>query len=91
VKNHEFLRPAFLSIIALGLLVPSIAAQQSSLPGVPAKMVVTVEARHGSTVPDIYSEDVMVMKVTIATRSRAGSHSREIMRGSNCSYCSTTV
>lgn len=43
------------------LLVPSIAAEQpSTLPGVPAKMVVTVEARHGSTVPVINREDVMI-------------------------------
>jgi hypothetical protein len=48
-------------MLTLGLLVPSMAAQQPALsPGVPAKMVVTVEARHGSTVPVINREDVMV-------------------------------
>jgi hypothetical protein len=61
MQKHQFLRSAFLSLVTLGLLVPSIAAQQPpSLPGVPATMVVTVEARHGSTAPVINREDVMV-------------------------------
>jgi hypothetical protein len=54
----------FIAIIILAMLVPSpgrTAAQQpSSSNGVPAHMVVTVEARHGSDVPSINREDVMV-------------------------------
>lgn len=61
MKKHELLTSAFLFAFTLGLVVPSIAAQQPPSPaGVPAKMVVTVEARHGSTVPVINREDVMV-------------------------------
>jgi hypothetical protein len=60
MKNRVFLGPALLLTTLLGL-VPSITAQQSSVPaGVPAKLVVTVEARHGSTLPVINREDVMV-------------------------------
>src|SRR5215475_13635305 len=57
----RFLKPAFLSTVAVGLLVPLIGAQQpSGSAGVPATLVVTVEARHGSTPPVINREDVMV-------------------------------
>jgi hypothetical protein len=41
--------------------VPSIAAQQPSSPATgAARMVVTVEAKHGSNVPEINREDVMI-------------------------------
>lgn len=49
--------------LALPMLVPVTqlnAAQESSGAAVPVHMVVTVEARHGSNVPDISREDVMV-------------------------------
>jgi hypothetical protein len=61
LKNHELLKRIFLSIVTLTMLVPSIAAQQATAPaGVSASLVVTVEARHGSTLPELHREDVMV-------------------------------
>jgi hypothetical protein len=60
VKNQKLLRPALLSLVALGLTAPSIAAQQPSLPGVPVKVVVTVEPRHGSSAPAVNRGDVEV-------------------------------
>jgi hypothetical protein len=62
VNNHELLRSILPSLLALGLIVPSMAAQQpSSIPETPTKMVVTVEPRHGSSsVPTISRQDVMV-------------------------------
>lgn len=60
MKNQVFLGGAILLTTLLGL-VPSITAQQPSVPsGVPARLVVTVEANHGSTLPVINREDVMV-------------------------------
>ena len=47
-----------LAVGALG--VPSVAQQTAAANGVPVHMVVTVEARHGSDVPVINREDVMV-------------------------------
>lgn len=61
MKNHGFLKRIFLSIAASGLLVPSLVAQQpSASAGIPANLVVTLEARHGSTLPVLHREDVMV-------------------------------
>jgi hypothetical protein len=48
-------------LLAVSALAPSqVVAQQASSTGVPAHMVVTVEPRHGSNVPVINREDVMV-------------------------------
>jgi hypothetical protein len=48
-------------MLTLGLIVPAMPAQQSSLStGASAKMVVTVETRHGSASPVINREDVMI-------------------------------
>ncbi len=61
MKKHRFAQEAFVAIVALAFGVPPVSAQQGApLPGVPAHMVVTVEARHGSDVPVINREDVMV-------------------------------
>jgi hypothetical protein len=61
MKNHELLKRIFLSIVALTMLVPCISAQQETAPaGVSASLVVTVEARHGSSLPVLHREDVMV-------------------------------
>ena len=61
MKYHESAANVFFSTIILVLLMPAIFALQSSVPaGVPASLVVTVEARHGATVPVINREDVMV-------------------------------
>jgi hypothetical protein len=60
MKTRVFLSAALFLTTLLGL-VPSITAQQSSVAaGVHARLVVTVEARHGSTLPVINREDVMV-------------------------------
>lgn len=51
----------FLAMAMLLTSAPLTAAQETSAPaGVPVHMVVTVEARHGSNVPDVSREDVMV-------------------------------
>jgi hypothetical protein len=56
--------PKFAVLIAITALlasVPQIAAQENASPAGPAvNLVVTVEARHGSNVPDITRDDVMV-------------------------------
>lgn len=55
------LRSVFLSLSFVGLLAPALWAQSAAPPvGAPSRMVVTVEARHGSTVPAVAREDVMV-------------------------------
>jgi hypothetical protein len=60
-KKHRFIARILIAAIAPMFGVLSVAAQQSaSLPGVPVHMVVTVEARHGSQVPSLEREDVMV-------------------------------
>jgi len=49
------------TLLAVTWLATSrVVAQQPSSTGVPAHMVVTVEPRHGSNVPVINREDVMV-------------------------------
>ena len=60
---YRLVKSAVLSIATVALFVPSLWAQQPSAePGVPVRMVVTVEARHGSAVPVINREDVMVFQ-----------------------------
>jgi hypothetical protein len=61
MKNHKLLRSAFFSTVVLGLILPSMAAEMSAaLPGVAAKMIVSVEPRHGSAAPVLNQRDVMV-------------------------------
>ena len=57
MKDHGFL--LFLAVAILLTSAPPAAAQASS-GGVLAHMVVTVEARHGTEVPEITRQDVMV-------------------------------
>jgi hypothetical protein len=60
MKQHLVLAVLF-AIATLLAGVPSIAAQENASPAGPAvNLVVTIEARHGSTVPEITREDVMV-------------------------------
>ncbi len=50
-----------LVVLVIALTMCTVAAQDTSTPaGVPVRMVVTVEAKHGSNVPEISREDVMV-------------------------------
>jgi len=51
---------ALLAVAALASGVWSAVAQEASSTGVPVRVVVTVEPRHGSNVPVINREDVMV-------------------------------
>src|SRR5438132_14347548 len=53
-----FIAGALLAVTALA--TNRVVAQQASSTGVPVHMVVTVEPRHGSTVPVINREDVTV-------------------------------
>ncbi len=51
------------TILGLALWAPvtgSLAAQNAATQGVPAHLLVTVEARHGSNIPEIGRSDVMV-------------------------------
>ena len=51
----------FALVLGLALRAPSLSAQQAaSSGGVPVRVVVTVEARHGKEIPVINREDVMV-------------------------------
>ena len=60
-KRHFLPLGALLAMIVLTASVRPIAAQEAaSSSGVPVHMVVTVEARHGTNVPVINREDVMV-------------------------------
>jgi hypothetical protein len=57
--NKRYLRPAVLLLGAV-LAAPLLTAQQSPPSGPAVHMVVTAEARHGTDVPVIQKEDVMV-------------------------------
>ena len=59
--KNRIIHLAFLSGLVSALLIPTTVAEEPSVPaGVPASLVVTVEARHGSNLPLINREDVMV-------------------------------
>jgi hypothetical protein len=59
-RNHLFLG-VLIAIVALLASAQRISAQENSSPaGLAVNLVVTVEARHGSNVPDITRDDVMV-------------------------------
>ena len=60
MRTQGMMGSALVLTIMSALLAPSIAAGPPSTPADPAKLVVTVEARHGSDVPVINREDVMV-------------------------------
>lgn len=62
-RPNFLLQAAFVFVFSLAILLcgcPSLWAQQAAGGGVPAHMVVTVESRHGSIIPNINPEDVMV-------------------------------
>ncbi|HXM21354.1 MAG TPA: hypothetical protein VN948_08835 [Terriglobales bacterium] len=61
MKKHYLMLEVVIAITTLLASVQLIAAQENSSPaGSGVNLVVTVEARHGSNVPDISREDVMV-------------------------------
>jgi hypothetical protein len=61
MKKHYLMLEVVIAITTLLASVQLIAAQENSSPAGPGvNLVVTVEARHGSNVPDISREDVMV-------------------------------
>src|SRR2546430_3713416 len=57
-KSHIIIAGALLAVTALAR--SRVVAKQASSSGVPVHMLVTVEPRHGSNVPVINREDVMV-------------------------------
>jgi len=59
-KPHLIIEGALLAVAALASGPWSAVAQEASSTGVPVHVVVTVEPRHGSSVPVINREDVMV-------------------------------
>jgi len=66
------------TLLAVTWLATSrVVAQQASSTGVPVHMVVTVEPRHGSNVPVINREDVMVYQGAIGLKLRTGSRCKE--------------
>ena len=61
MKKHYPTLTVLIAVTILLASVPMISAQGNSTPAGPAvNLVVTVEARHGSNLPDISREDVMV-------------------------------
>jgi hypothetical protein len=59
--DRSCLRVVVLLVIGIIAATPSLlTGQQSPATGTPVHMVVTAEARHGSDVPVIKKEDVMV-------------------------------
>jgi hypothetical protein len=61
--NCRFVFRLVFAVVSCAALAGVAAAQQpSSLPGVPAHMVVTVETRHGAQMPVIDKADVMVFE-----------------------------
>ncbi len=57
------LRTRPIAILGIGLLAtvfPLFAGQQPSAPGVPTSIVVTVEPKHGKTIPPIEQQDIAV-------------------------------
>lgn len=60
MKRLLILRAVLLASLALSCL-PALG-QESAFPGVPTKVVVSVEPRHGKDVPNIHAEDVTVMQ-----------------------------
>jgi hypothetical protein len=60
MKKSHLIAAALLAMVTLATAPRSVLAQQAPSTGIPVHMVVTVEPRHGSNVPVIYREDVMV-------------------------------
>jgi hypothetical protein len=58
VRKPHLIAGTLLAVISLA--TSQVVAQQASSSGVPVHMVVTVEPRHGSNVPVVNREDVMV-------------------------------
>ena len=50
------------AVLFCALSVLAVGQQESAFPGIPARVVVTVEARHGKEVPEVRAEDVAVMQ-----------------------------
>src|SRR5260370_24100970 len=62
MRKPYLMAGALLAVAALASGLWSAVAQQASSTGVPVHVVVTVEPRHGSNVPVINREDVMVFQ-----------------------------
>jgi hypothetical protein len=60
MRKPHLIVGALFAVTALATGLGSVVAQQASSTGVSVHIVVTVEPRHGSNVPVIYREDVMV-------------------------------
>jgi hypothetical protein len=60
MRKPRFIVGVLLAVAVLASGLWSAMAQEASSPGVPVHVVVTVEPRHGSSVPVINREDVMV-------------------------------
>ena len=60
MNKYRFIANAFLSLAIWMCGARTLLAQQTSEGGVPVHMIVTVEPHHGSDVPVVNREDVMV-------------------------------
>jgi hypothetical protein len=60
MNKSGYLGKALLGLAVVAFVAGSVCAQDASTPGVPTHLLVTVEARHGSSVPEITQSDVMV-------------------------------
>jgi hypothetical protein len=72
MNKYRFIANAVLSFAIWMCGARSLGAQQASEGGVPAHMIVTVEPHHGSEVPVVNREDVMVYRARIVTKSPNG-------------------
>ena len=60
MNNSSRLLKALLGFAVWASVTGSVCAQNTGTPGEPAHLLVTVEARHGTNVPDLGQRDVMV-------------------------------
>ena len=85
MRKPHIIAGAFLAVAAPASGLWSAVAQEASSNGVAVHVVVTVEPRHGSNVPVINREDVMVYQGHDREKLRIGFHCKESTRDFNCS------
>jgi len=60
MNNSGYLFKALFALAVVAFVTSSVCAQDASAQGAPAHVLVTVEARHGSSIPEITQRDLMV-------------------------------
>ncbi|MDQ2840202.1 MAG: hypothetical protein M3Y72_04010 [Acidobacteriota bacterium] len=59
MKSRE-IAVAFGGLCVLAAGLPLIAGQEPSAPGIPTRVVVTLEPKHGKTIPEVEQQDILV-------------------------------